>query len=575
MSDVAPPSEREEEYLPVAERWLIAFTVMFGAFLAVMDVSIVNVALPHMRGAFGSTLSEITWVATAYSIAEIIMATMAGWWSTMIGRKRLYVLSLVVFTVGSALAGLSQSFWQMLAFRTIQGVGGGALIPLSMAILQETFPPEERSMAMSIYGMGVVLAPALGPVVGGWLTDHLGWPWIFYVNAPFSIFGVFMANAFVQDPHYLRRGLSRIDGFGIALLALGLTGMQLVLERGQHENWLQSNWIVAGILLTVVAFVLFVRQELRVEEPVIDVRLLKNLPLSTASAIGLVLGIGLYGSTFLLPSLVQNLFGYPAYDAGLVLLPRGAVMFFMMPIVGWLYNRLDARLLVACGLGFMATSFFWLAGMAINANFWSFVPPLVIMGFGLPFAFVTLTTVSVSTIPREAMTHATSVYTLSRRVGGNIGYALLATVVERRSQFHHARLVAHVTPYDPGYGHTQAQLASTLIREGVPPTAAPHLADGLIGRFVNDQSTMMAYNDAAWLVAMMFVLFAPLALLLPARRRARRDIGAATSPREAGTQSPVVAPCGSGRPRDGKIPRVARSAEPPKAPPLREPWWSR
>src|ERR671922_711833 len=228
---------------PAAGRkWLITAAVMMGTFLAVMDVSVVNVSLPHMMGNFGETLSAITWVATSYSIAEMIMITMAGWWSTLFGRKRLYLASLVLFTLGSMLAGTAQTFPQMLLYRTLQGLAGGILTPVSQAILRETFPRQQQAMAMSIFGMGVVLAPALGPILGGWLTDNYGWPWIFYINVPVSIVGMFMVSAVVEDPPYLRRGIARVDWAGIALLSGGLTGMQIVLERGQEHNWFASRW---------------------------------------------------------------------------------------------------------------------------------------------------------------------------------------------------------------------------------------------------------------------------------------------------------------------------------------------
>ncbi len=328
----------------------MAITVMFGAFMAVMDISVVNVSMPHMMGSFSEDLSAITWVATAYSIAEIIMVTMSGWWSTLIGRKRLYLWSFGLFTVGSILCGTATTFHQMLVYRVIQGIGGGALIPISQAILRESFPQEEQGMAMAIFGMGVVLAPAVGPILGGWLTDHYGWPWIFFINIPVSVVGMLMVGAFVHDPAYLRRGVKKIDWVGIALLSVALTTMQVVLERGQSENWFESNMIVMGTIVGTVTALFLVWWEMKIPEPVINFRILKNIPLSIGSAMGIIFGVALFGTTFILPQFTQNLLGYPALEAGMVLAPRAAMLMLFMPIVGRLYNRVDARVLVLVGV---------------------------------------------------------------------------------------------------------------------------------------------------------------------------------------------------------------------------------
>ena len=501
----------------VANRWIVAISVVFGALMAVMDVSVVNVALPHMMGSFGRTLSEITWVATSYSIAEIIMATMAGWWSTLIGRKRLYVVSFIVFTIGSVLSGTATSFEQILLYRTLQGIGGGALIPISLAVLRETFPPEEQGQAMSVYGMGVVLAPAIGPVLGGWLTDKYGWPAIFYINVPFAVVGITMVSIFLEDPHYLRRGVQKVDWLGITLLTLGLTAMQVVLERGQEKDWFASNFIVVTSIVTVVSLVALVLWELKTEEPVVNIRLLKNAPLTAGSSIGGLFGVALYGSTFLLPALLQTLLGYTAYEAGITLLPRAITIFIMMPIVGWLYNYLDTRLMIAVGISVICWSFRDLAHLSADVGFSNLTPILILMGMGMPFMFVTLTTVSVSTIQRDYITDASSIYTLSRRIGGNIGYALLATIVARRTQFHRAHLVHNLSATNPVFVTAHTQLTTLLALRGIPPAVAPQHATGLMDAFVNQQAGIMGYNDAAWFVGILLMATFPLLILFPRR----------------------------------------------------------
>jgi MFS transporter, DHA2 family, multidrug resistance protein len=511
-----PPAARPGS---AVNRWLIALSVLFGAIMSVMDVSVVNVALPHMMGSFGRTLSEVTWVATSYSIAEIIMATMAGWWSTLIGRKRLYVISFVIFTIGSVLAGTAKSFEQMLFYRTVQGVGGGALIPVSLAILRETFPPEEQGMAMSFYGMGVVVAPAIGPVLGGWLTDTYGWPWIFYINVPFALVGIWMVTVFLEDPPYLRRGVERVDWGGILLLTVGLTGMQVVLERGQENDWFASNLILITSIITAAALVGLVIWELRRDEPVVDLPLLlHNAPLAAGSGIGILFGMALYGSTFLLPALLQTMLGYDAYDAGITLLPRAVTLFLMMPMVGWLYNHLDPRVLIGVGILLIYWSFEGLAHLSTDVSYWNLVPILVVMGAGMSFQFVNLTTLSVSTVPREHMTGASSLYTLSRRVGGNIGYALLATVVARRSQFHRVQLVQNLTPTNPAFLSAQGFLQQQLHRAGEATSIAGAHATSLLDRLVDQQSTLMAYNDASRFIGIIFITTLPLIFLFPRRQ---------------------------------------------------------
>jgi DHA2 family multidrug resistance protein len=508
---------------PPVNKWLITVAVMFGAFMAVMDISVVNVSLPHMMGSFSEDLSSITWVATSYSIAEIIMVTMAGWWSTLIGRKRLYLGSFGLFTVGSILCGTATSFPQMLIYRVIQGVGGGALIPVSQAILRETFPQEEQGMAMALWGMGVVLAPAIGPILGGWLTDQYGWPWIFYINVPVSIVGILMVASFVHDPHYLRRGVKKIDWLGIASLAVALTSMQIVMERGQQENWFDSNMIRMGAAVCAASFLWLIYWEMKIGEPVVNFRILRNFALSLGSFMGVIFGIALFGTTFILPQFTQELLGYPAFEAGLILAPRAVMLLICMPIVGRLYRHVDARVLVFFGILVTCWSYYDLSRLSLTVGFWNLVPTLLIMGIGMPFMFITLTTLSLSTIPRADMTDASSLYTLARRIGGNIGYALVATLVARGQQIHRVQLVAHVTPYNPNLADFQRQAAALLDHAGLNTAALQHAGQALLNSLVNRQAAMMAYNDVSWTFGLLFLATIPLALLLPSRRGIARQ----------------------------------------------------
>jgi DHA2 family multidrug resistance protein len=503
--------------MQVPHKWVIAFTVMFGTFMSVMDVSVVNVSLPHMMGAFGADISAITWVATSYAIAQIIMATMAGWWARLIGRKRLYIFSLIVFTIGSILAGTAQNFTQMIVYRAIQGLGGGCLIPLSQAILRETFPIEEQGTAMGIFGMGVVLAPAIGPILGGWLNDNYGWPWIFYVNVPISIPALLSAMAFVHDPPYLRRGVAKIDWVGIALLAVGLTAIQVVLERGQQYGWFSSDFIIGGFVVSGVSLVALVIWELQTPDAIVDIRLLRNIPLSAGSAMGFVYGIGLLGTTFILPQFTQQLLGYSAFQAGMILLPRAATIFILMPIAGILTRKFDARVLVLCGLGFMYWSYYDLSQLSLDAGMWTMMPALLLMGAAMPFVFVTMSAVTLNSVAREDVTHATSLYTLTRTVGGNVGYAMVATFVANGTQLHRSTLVAHINPFDPAYLAFHAQSAAGLLQRGLDPVAADQAATAIANGLVNRQATMLAFNGTFWWMGLFFLMVIPLVFLLPSR----------------------------------------------------------
>ncbi len=516
------------EQVSPTNKWVIAFTVMFGAFMAVMDISVVNVALPHMMGSFGQDLSSITWVATSYSIAEIIMVTMAGWWSTLLGRKRLYLLSFGLFTVGSIFCGTARTFRQMLVYRTLQGIGGGSLIPVSQAILRETFPQEQQGMAMAMYGMGVVLAPAVGPVLGGWLTDHYGWAWIFYINVPVSIIGMFLVATFVHDPSYLRRGVKKVDFLGIGLLAVTLTSMQVVLERGQENNWFESRWILFGAAVSLISVATLILWELKAEEPVINLRMLRNVPLTVGSSMGIVFGIALFGTTFILPQFTQELLGYPAFTAGLVLAPRAVMLLLVMPLAGWLYRYINARALVLFGIFVIWWSYYDLAHLSLSAGFWNLIPMLLVMGAGMPFMFVTLSTVSLSTVDRQDMTDASSIYTLARRVGGNIGYALVATLVARGRQIHRTYLISHISLLDPNYQEYSHRVTSLLGHAGVNSSTTQTTGNALINWLVNQQATMLSYNDVSFILGLLFLATIPMVFLLPGKTTV------AEQPHEAG-----------------------------------------
>ena len=522
MSGEAVSSSAELSPAPQLEtsKWLVAGSVMIGTFLSVMDVSVVNVAMPHMMGSFGEDLLTITWVSTSYSIAEIIMITMSAWWTTLLGRKQLFLFSIAIFTLGSVLAGTAHTFAQMVTYRIIQGIGGGSLIPCAQAIAREVFPPSEQGMAMAIFAMAVTLAPTLGPVVGGWLVDSYGWPWVFYINVPFAAAGFLMVSAFVHDPPYLKRGFQRVDWAGIVFLTVWITTMQMVLERGEEVDWFASHWILAGAVIAMVALVALVIWELLADEPIVNFRLFRNLQLSAGSSIGALISFVLFGSSFLLPQLTQDVLGYPAYQAGMVLMPRAIAMLLIMPLIGRLYNYVSPRFLVGGGLIAVFMSQWILGHFSLYIGFWSFVLPLMLLGAGLSAPMVTLSTVSLSSVPRAQMTGASSLYTLSRRVSGNIAYAVLATLVDRRRQFHRARLVEGVTVLAPAYAQVASGFNASLMRFGFHSAATAGSSLAMMNQMLNRQATMLAYNDTNVLTAAMALVVLPMLMMLPRRSTA-------------------------------------------------------
>ena len=502
-----------------AGKWAVAGTVVLGSFVAAMDVSIVNVAMPQMIGTFGVPLDAITWVAVAYSIAEIIMVTMAAWCSALLGRQRFYTLSLVLFIAASVLCGFARSLEMMILGRVLQGLGGGSLIPLSQAILLETFPEEERGMAMAVYMMGVVVAPAMGPVLGGWLTDQYGWPWIFYINVPVGLVGIGMAATVLVDPPYARRTLTRIDLMGIGLLTLSLTAMQVVLERGEREGWWESSFIVATACVALVALTALVYWELRVAEPVVNLRVLTHLPLLAGVSLGVIFGLTSFGSIFILPLFFQQLRGYAVMDAGLSQMPRSLVMLVVAPISGRLYGCVDSRLVIGGGIVLMMAGYFDLAHLTLEADGRQMLPGLLLTGAGMAFVFTDMSAAVMRTIPPPLLAAATGLYTLSRRIGGNIGYAFVANQIAHRTTFHRARLVDHLTPYDVWTSQVVDGLTGRLASSGVPPGIAEDSALKLLAGAVHRQAMMLAYNDVFWMMGVCFVVCLPLLLLLGRRQQ--------------------------------------------------------
>jgi len=493
-------------------------TVMLATFMEVLDTSVANVALPHIAGSLSATPEEATWVLTSYLVANAIILPMGAWFSMLLGRKRFYMICVAVFTVSSFLCGMAPTLGLLIFFRVLQGLGGGALQPISQAILVESFPREKQGMAMAVFGMGVVVAPVIGPTLGGWITDNFSWGWIFFINLPVGILSLLLTASLVHDPPYLvRKSLGKdfqVDYMGFGLLALGLGSLEIVLDEGQRKDWLSSNYIVTFAILTAVCLVGVVIWELRQKQPVIDFHVLKERNFALATGSMLVLGFVLYGSTMLLPLFLQTLLGYTAMLSGMVLSPGGIAVCVAMPAVGLLLRRYQARWLVIFGVTVSALGLMAMSRFTLQLDYATAVRTRIVQSFGLAFLFVPISTVAFMRIPRERMNYATGLFNLARNIGGSSGIAATTTMLARRAQYHQSVLVSHLTPYDPAYRDALAKAAMALQAGGSSGTDAAAQAQGMIYGTLLKQSSMLAFADAFWVMGMLFLVIIPLMFLI-------------------------------------------------------------
>jgi DHA2 family multidrug resistance protein len=510
----------QAQWYPSVNPWIVAASVMLATFMEVLDTSVANVALPHISGNLSATNEEATWVLTSYLVSNAIILPATNWLSRYFGRKRFLIVCIIIFTAASALCGAATSLGMLIFARIMQGAGGGALQPIAQSVLLESFPPEKRGQAMAVYGLGIVVAPIIGPTLGGWITDNYSWRWIFYINVPVGALAIFMANAFVEDPPYLRNQRpGRIDYVGFGLMALGLATLQIVLDLGQQEDWFESDFILRASIIGVAALVAFVIWELRSDEPIVNLRVLKNRNFAVGVLLITVMGVVLYGSIALLPLFLQTLMGYPATASGMAVSPRGFGSILSMIIVGRLVGRVDGRWLIMFGFAVLAYSTWMLAGLNLDIAMSNVVWPNIVSGCAMGFIFVPLTTMAMGTLPNEQVGNASGVYNLMRNTGGSIGIAAMTTMLARGAQTHQANIAAHMTAYDPAFQQRLQQIASALSLRG-GGTGATQQALASVYGVVLRQSMLMSFIDNFRLLAFMCLLCVPAALLFK-RVRAR------------------------------------------------------
>jgi DHA2 family multidrug resistance protein len=501
-------------------KWLIAITVMLPTLIEIVDTSVVNVSLDHIRGSLSAGIDESTWTITSYLVSNAIIIPITGWLSRYFGRKRYLMSSVALFTGSSFLCGSAWNLQSLVFFRILQGIGGGALQPLSQSILLETFPPRQHGMAMAAFGVGIMFGPIVGPMFGGWITDNWSWHWIFFVNVPIGILSILMIAFFITDPPYMKKQRMRIDYWGLFFLTVGIGCVQIMLDKGQREDWFSSNFIVLMAAISAASLVLFFIVELFSENPIINLRVFRNVSFSTGNLVMFFAFFNLFGSIVLLPIYLQTLMGYTSFLAGFVLGPGGLATLIAMPMAGRLVNKVNPKWLLAFGIVVAASATYLMSDFTLDASFRTVIWPRIVLGVGMGFLFIPLMTLTLSTIKKEEMGNATAIFNLLRNLGGSFGVAFVTTLLARRAQFHHFRLNEHLSPFETAYRISAEKGAALLAQQGMagPLTGQGSLA--MLYRGLLRQAQMLAFNDTFFITSLLMIAVLPLVLLM---KRARHD----------------------------------------------------
>jgi len=510
-----------QDWHPRHSPWLVAVGVMLATFMQVLDTSIANIALPHIAGSLSATTDQATWVLTSYLVANAIILPMTGWLGNHFGRKRVFISCIGMFILASVLCGMAVNLPMLILARILQGAGGGAMVPIAQAILLESFPPQKRGIAMATFAQAVVVAPIIGPTLGGWITDNYSWRWIFYINLPVGLLAMFLAEWLVEDPPYIKRNLkAAIDFTGFGLLAVWLATLQIVLDKGQEADWLGAVWIRWFIAISAAAMIAFIVWEFRVKDPLVNLRILRNRNFATGLMLMTVIGIILYGTTAELPLFLQTLMGYPALQSGYTMSPRGVAAFVTTFFVGRLVGRIPLRWLLCFGFSMLSLSSYLLSNINLQVSMASVILPTVLNGVAISFIFVPLTTATMSQLRQQEIGSGTGLYNLMLNIGGSIGIALVTTLVARGAQVHQALMVGHMTPGDPVFAQRLHAAQAMLARHGDPVTAKGQ-AYALFYNVLNQQAHLWAFVDTFRVFGLMVLCCLPLILLF---KRVKRPV---------------------------------------------------
>jgi DHA2 family multidrug resistance protein len=512
---------------PKHNPWLVALTVTLATFMEVLDTSIANVALPHMAGSLGASQEEATWVLTSYLVSSAIVLPISGWLATRYGRKRFYMTCVVMFTACSFLCGIAQSLPMLILARILQGAGGGGLAPSEQAILADTFPVSKRGQAFALYGMAVVVAPAIGPTLGGWITDNFNWHWIFFINIPVGILSIFLSQRMVEDPPYLeeeRKRVGKVDFTGLGLITLGVGCLEFVLDKGQEKDWFGDTRITVFFILAICTLVAFVIWEWNHEDPIVDLKLLKIRNFGTAIFLQFILGMVLFGSTVLIPQFLQVLMGYTAERAGMALSPAGFLMMFMMPVAGRIVSkgRIDARLLVSIGYAITALGLYNLTRLDLETSFGTIVLWRMFQVSGLAFVFIPISTLNYIGVPYNKNNQISSFSNFSRNLGGSVGTAMLTTFLQRTQQVHQSALGANVVAGSQRYTEFIDTTKQALMQMGQSSDQASQTAMGHAYQVLLQQASMLSYMNAFWVLSVIIACLVPLPFIMkkpPAMRK--------------------------------------------------------
>ena len=495
-------------------KWIVSLTVMLPTLIEIIDTSVVNVSLDHIRGSLSAGIDESTWTITSYLVSNAIVIPMTGWLSRLFGRKRYLIFSISMFTLSSLLCGSAWNLRSLVFFRILQGIGGGALQPISQSILLETFPQRQHGMAMAIFGVGIMFGPIVGPLLGGWITDNWSWHWIFFINIPIGLVSILMCLFFIVDPPYMKRMKMKIDYWGLAFLAIGLGCLQIVLDKGEREDWFSSGFITWLTAISVLSLILFVIVEFFAEHPIVNLKTFRNRTFSTGNIVMFFAFFNLFGSIVLLPIYLQTLMGYNATLAGMVLGPGGVATLIAMPIAGKLVTKVNPKGLLAFGLIVSAYSTYLMSRFNLLADFDTVIWPRIVLGIGMGFLFIPLTTLTMAQIKKEDMANASAIYNLLRNLGGSFGVAFVTTVLSQRAQFHQNHLVDRLNPFDANYQLATSQTSHLLQYKGLSPGLADQGSLGMIYGKLLREASMISFNDAFHVLSVLMLLVLPLVLIM-------------------------------------------------------------
>jgi len=506
--------------------WLVAVVVSIATFMVVLDTAIANVSLRYIAGSLAASVDESTWVVTTYLIANAVVLPASGWLSNVIGRKRFYMVCVAIFTVSSLLCGLAPSLGALIFFRILQGLGGGGMPTSEQAILADTFPPEKRGQAFALYGVAVIVAPTVGPTIGGWITDNFSWHWIFFINVPIGLVSLALVHWLVDEPEVLERerrerlaGGLKVDWVGFALIALTLGSLEVVLDRGQIDDWFKSTTIIAFTAIAVLSFLVFVPWELNQAEPIVELRLLFRRQFGMSFLVMLTIGAILFGSNQIMPQLLQTTFPYTAMLSGLAMMPGGLVMLFLMPVAGVVSGHVQPKYLIALGLVGIMLSMWYSTSLTPDASFNYFAWVRVYQMVGLPFLFIPINTVAYDGLPPEKTNQGSALMNVARNLGGSIGISLANVEITQRSQFHQARLVENTIPSSMPFQSTLHGMTQYFMQQGASAAEAYNQAIGLMGQMILKQATILAYIDVFHLCAIVAALLIPVVLVVVRRVR--------------------------------------------------------